>query len=160
MKKPIIIAENIRSIYNVGALFRLADATDIEKIILVGITATPVNRFGTKNVRLQKTALGSEDTVSWKYVKTIEEALESIQKTYEIIAIEKTTGAKIYTDHTYTKPPAFIFGNEVDGVSKIGLSKSNTILDLPMLGDKESINVSSSAAVILYSYLERNKPTL
>ena len=152
--KNIIIAENIRSIYNVGSMFRTADGVGVEKIILVGYTATPVDRFGNKNMRLNKTALSSEDSVKWESHKTIEEAIGSVKNTHRIVSVEINKNSIPYTDIGYDKPTAFIFGNEVDGVSEKALSMSDKIIHIPMKGKKESLNVANTTSVILYNSIK------
>ena len=147
----VIALENIRSVFNVGSIFRIADATNVDHIILIGYTPTPINRFGLKNNKLSKTALGAEETIKWTHVKTTEEALKMFPNC-EIVAVEQSAKTKQYTTLEKQKDILFIFGNEVTGIEKETLEKIQTHIEIPMDNKKESLNVAISAAVILYHY--------
>ena len=146
----VLLLENIRSIYNVGTIFRTADATGIEEIALVGYTPTPIDRMGRMNEKLHKTALGAEQTISWKTFKTTKEALQHY-KAHTPYVIECTKQAKPYTETEY-KNPLFIFGNEVEGVTEATRTLVQEHRYLPMQGIKKSLNVAVCTAVVLYHF--------
>lgn len=147
----IILLENIRSTHNVGSIFRIASATGTDIVLLAGYTPAPIDRMGRKNEKLNKTALGAEDEIKWELFKTTKEALDKY-KGYAYVAVEQTDTAKPYTDIKPDENMMFIFGNEVDGIDKETLSLVKNHIFLPMIGEKESLNVSTCAAVVLYHY--------
>ncbi len=145
----IVILDNIRSIHNVGSIFRTSDSFLIEKIIISGYTATP------ENSRMEKTALGSSDSVDWEYSEDIIETIKKLQKkNVKIISIEQADeslkiekfipviGAKY----------AFVFGNEVDGVSDDIIDISDEVIEIPQVGTKHSLNVSVAAGIVLWDF--------
>ena len=150
----ILILHNIRSVHNVGSIFRTSDAAGVSRIILSGYTPTPLDRFGRERSDFTKVSLGAEKTVPWAQVKTLTPTLAKLKKeNYLIVAIEQDArsqnlfGFKAQKE----KPLAFILGNEVRGVSKSILNKCNTILEIPMRGQKESLNVSVTAGIVLFT---------
>lgn len=151
MKNTLVILENIRSANNVGSIFRIADATAVSKIILLGYTPKPIDRMGRVNEKITKTSLGAENSVKWESEKTIDDVLKKY-KNNTFIAVEQTKDSKNYKDVSF-KNPAYIFGNEVDGISEDILEKVSHKIEIPMLGKKESLNVSISAGIILYNNL-------
>jgi 23S rRNA (guanosine2251-2'-O)-methyltransferase len=157
-KEIILILENIRSVYNVGAIFRTADATSVSKIYLIGTTATPIDRFGRERSDLHKAALGAEKSVDWEYVDA-ESSKELVQKLksegYVSFALEQGEDSVKYTKgkELMNNRACVVVGNEVDGVSKEVLSEVDYILEIPMKGEKESLNVSVAAGVLLYDIL-------
>ncbi len=148
----ILVVENIRSTFNVGGLFRLADAVGIAKIILVGYTPQPTDRFGRNNEKLAKTALGAEQTIPCEHSDDVVATLSALKKTHTIIAIEQGSSALCYTKHHYHKsaPNVFIVGNEVDGVSNQAQALADVQVYIPMYGEKESLNLTTAAAIVLY----------
>ena len=147
----IVVLENIRSAYNVGAIFRTADATKVDKIYLVGYTPSPTDRFGRVQSEIKKTSLGASETVAWEHYEKIEEVIELLQQdSIEIIAIEITNHAQSLFDYQPSDRVAYVLGNEVEGVSEVALTRADAILKLPMCGEKESLNVSVTAGVVLY----------
>lgn len=148
--KNIILLENIRSILNVGSVFRIADGVGAE-IALVGYTPAPIDRFKRKNKKLSKTALGAEETVIWKQFNTTEDAIKAYEKTHEIVAVEQTETSVEYTDYKYIKPTLFIFGNEVGGVDKATLDQIKKHIEIPMENKKESLNISTAVGIVLYN---------
>lgn len=150
----LILLENVRSIFNVGGIFRIADAVGAEKILLVGYTPTPVDRMGRENTKLAKTALGAEKTVAWKQYRTTEKALQD-HSDRTPIAVEQTPSAIPYTNHT-AQHPIYIFGNETEGVRQETLQAVTIHIHLPMHGTKESLNITTCAAVILYHNFVQN----
>jgi len=151
-KELFLILHNIRSAYNIGSIFRTADAAGVSKIYLTGITPTPIDRFGRKRADIAKTALGAERTVEWEYTKDVLELLSILKKKeIYIIAVEQDKEAVAYTEIPAVFPKAFMFGNEVKGISQEVLRQCNMIAYIPMKGAKESLNVSVAVGIILFS---------
>ena len=154
--QKVLILENIRSTLNVGAIFRTADAIGINKIYLCGITPTPIDRFGRKRRDVAKSALGAEESVEWDHILSAKVCLEDLKKDgFTIVALEQTKKSIDYKSFTPNKKTAVILGNEVDGVSEVLLSLTDTALEIPMNGKKESLNVSVSAGILLYRLFDR-----
>ena len=153
-QENILILHNIRSVENVGAMFRTADAVGINKIYLTGYTPTPLDRFGRKRGDLAKSALGAEEFVLWEQKKNIFSLLTKLKKEkYFIIGIEQD---KKSVDYRKVKPKsknAFIVGAEVIGIPKNILKKCDIIAEIPMRGKKESLNVSVATGVVLFRIL-------
>lgn len=147
----ILILENIRSAYNVGAMFRTADAAGVDKIFLVGYTPTPIDRFGREQSEIKKTSLGASAEVEWEHQEDIETVIKTLKSKNIIVAAVELAENSILLNQ-YQVPPAiaYILGNEVEGVSAKALSLSDVILEIPMHGMKESLNVSVSAGIVLY----------
>ncbi len=156
MKKrtSALILPDIRSAYNVGALFRTADGAGIQKIYLVGITPAPLDRFGRARSDIAKAALGAELAVSWEEVKTIAPLITRLKKEgYTIVAIEQSKNSVDYKKVKTTGPVAFILGNEVAGLSPAILKKCDIVAEIPMAGTKESLNVSVAGGIALFRML-------
>lgn len=150
----ILIFENIRSAENVGAMFRTADAVGIDKIYLIGISPSPIDRFGRKRSDIAKSALGGEESVKWEYRKEILPLIEELKKEgFKIIALEQDEKSLNYKETPVGEKNVFIVGNEVSGVSKEVLGIVDHIVEIPMKGKKESLNVSVSLGVFLYGVL-------
>ncbi len=156
--KTVAILHNIRSVINVGAIFRTCDAAGISKIYLTGITPTPLDRFGRTRNDLAKAALGAEKTVAWEFLPEIKTVLENLKKeNYKIVAIEQSSTSidykkvqeKINPDENVT----FLVGNEVDGIPKDILDLCDIITEIPMKGDKESLNVSTAFGIAVFRIL-------
>lgn len=155
MTEAVLILADIRSVENVGAMFRTADAVGISQVYLVGITAAPVDRFLRPRKDLAKAALGAELSVSWKSVKTITPLLTRLKKEgYTIVAIEQSKTSMDYKSVRVGEKVAFIVGNEVTGVAKSVLAKCDIVAEIPMRGMKESLNVSVALGVALYRMLD------
>jgi len=155
MKQPktenCIILPDIRSSYNIGSIFRTADAVGVSKIFLAGYTPCPLDKFKRQNKEIAKTALGAEKTVEWKHVDDIFQLLETLKKSgFQIIAIEQSENSVDYKDVELKEKNAFLFGSEIGGVSKQILEKCDVIAEIPMLGKKESLNVSVSVGVAMF----------
>ena len=148
----IILLENVRSVLNVGGVFRIADAVGAEKVLLVGYTPAPLDRMGRENSKLAKTALGAERSVLWRQYATTEKALAAHPDCVPVV-VEQSPTAVPYTEHTPLQNMLYIFGNEVDGVQSTTLQAVSTHVHLPMCGIKESLNVTTAVAVILYHHL-------
>lgn len=152
--KFFVILDNIRSKQNVGSIFRTAECVGICKIFLCGTTPTPIDRFGREVSEIAKTALGAEKTVAWEYMKSTAKAIKSLKKDgYYIIAIEQAKNATDYKKIKITKDTAFVLGNEVEGVGKNVLKLCDVIAEIPMQGQKESLNVSVATGVALFRML-------
>ncbi len=150
----ILILHDIRSAYNVGSLFRTADAAAIEGIILSGYTPAPIDRFGKPNKEIVKTALGAELAVPWKQVKQLSSYLKKLKKDgFSIIAIEQSKISVSYRKVKKQKKIALILGNEVTGIGKNILVHADIIAEIPMRGEKESLNVSVAGGIALFQIL-------
>ncbi|MCX6735638.1 MAG: TrmH family RNA methyltransferase [Candidatus Parcubacteria bacterium] len=153
-KETCIILPDVRSSYNVGSVFRTADAAGVSKIFLVGYTPCPEDRFKRANKEIGKTALGAEKTVSWEHEDDIFTLLKKLKKEgFQIIAVEQSLKSVDYKKVTLTEKTALLFGNEVEGVSQVVLDECDIIAEIPMLGGKESLNVSVSVGVALFRML-------
>jgi tRNA G18 (ribose-2'-O)-methylase SpoU len=155
-KLPIVvILENIRSAYNVGSMFRTADAFLLEAIYICGYTAHPPHK------EIKKTALGAEDTVRWKYIKPIEEAMAELRaEGYKIYALEQAEGS-LKLQSTNFKPDekiAVILGNEVTGVEQSTIAACDGCIEIPQLGMKHSLNVSVAGGVVLWELCRTRIP--
>lgn len=154
-RENILILHNIRSVENVGAMFRTADAAGIDKIYLTGYTPTPLDRFGRKRGDLAKSALGAEEFVAWEQKKTVFPLLAQLKKEkFQIIAIEQDKKSINYKKVKLQNKNAFIVGAEVTGIPKNVLEKCDIIAEIPMRGKKESLNVSVSLGIALFGILK------
>jgi 23S rRNA (guanosine2251-2'-O)-methyltransferase len=152
--KTYLILHNIRSVQNVGSIFRTADAAGISKIYLTGYTPTPLDRFGRERSDIAKTALGAQKNIEWEYFKTASSVLNKLKKDkIEVIAVEQSNNAVDYKKVKTKKDTAFVFGNEVKGLSKSILDKSDRVAQIKMLGKKESLNVSVTVGIFLFRVL-------
>ncbi len=152
-KTPIIIVlDNIRSLNNIGSVFRTADAFLIEAVYLCGITAQPPHR------EIQKTALGATETVLWKYFENTIEAINELKKNnFKIAAIEQTENSTMLNDFNPEpkKKLAIIFGNEVKGVEQEIINESDIVLEIPQFGTKHSLNISVSAGLVIWDLYQK-----
>ena len=154
-KQIYLILHNIRSIQNVGAIFRTADAAGMSKIFLTGYTPAPIDRFGRARGDFAKTALGAQNIMAWESINSINFLIKKLKKEkIKIIAIEQSKNAIDYKKIKIKFPSAFIFGNEVRGLSKSILNKSDKIAYIKMFGGKESLNVSVAAGIFIFRVLE------
>lgn len=150
-----IVLDNVRSLYNVGAFFRTADAAACEKLYLCGITGRPPKQAITK------TALGAEDTVAWQYTPIAAAVIADLRKRgYEIAAIETSRRAVDLFDWQPSFPVGLLFGHETDGVSAELLAMCDTFVRIPMLGRKHSLNVSTAGGVVIYELLRKYRRLL
>lgn len=144
---------NIRSTHNVGAIFRTADAAGVSKIYLCGITPAPVDRFGRNRQDIAKAALGAEKTVGWESVQDTVSLIKKLKKEgWKIFSVEQDKDSINYKKASFGTKVLIIFGDEVKGVDKEILEISDKILEIPMKGIKESLNVSVAAGIVLYSH--------
>lgn len=153
----IVVLDNLRSVYNVGSIFRTANAVGIEKIILCGTTPTPLDRFGIRRSDFAKVALGAEDSVAWGYHEKTEDALLHLkQDGYYIVAVEQDDAAVDYKTISVEGRDniAFVIGPEVNGMSRDVLDLCDVIAELPMVGTKESLNVTIAFGIAIYRILD------
>ena len=146
----IIVLDNIRSLSNVGAFFRTADAFRIGELFLCGITACPPHR------EIHKTALGADETVKWRYFETTEAACQQLKtEGYRIFAVEQVENSVPLQDFGFEPHTAYILGNEVEGVSEEALPYCEAAIELPQEGTKHSINVSVCAGIVMWKLFEK-----
>ncbi len=147
----ILILHDIRSAYNVGAMFRTADGAGVDKIYISGYTPRPIDRFGRVQGEIEKTSLGASITVPWEDSPSLIELIQKLQSEgVKIVAVEQMKDSIPLSSMPNYKKKAFIMGNEVEGVAKEVLELADVIVEMPMLGQKESLNVSVAAGIILY----------
>ena len=154
-KTPLIVVlDNVRSLNNIGSVFRNSDAFLVEKIYLCGITATPPHKD------IHKTALGSTETVDWEYVENIMDLVNRLKsEDIKVISIEQAENATMLNDFipepntTY----ALVFGNEVKGVKQEVVSTSDLVLEIPQFGTKHSLNISVSVGVVVWDLFSKIK---
>jgi tRNA G18 (ribose-2'-O)-methylase SpoU len=147
-KTPVIaVLENIRSAYNVGSVFRTADAFLLEAIYLTGYTCIPPHK------EIKKTALGAEETVAWKHFSNTNEAIAALKENgYKVYAVEQAVKSISLQKITLNKNEkvAFIFGNEVTGVEQTTIQQCEGCVEIPQLGMKHSLNIATAAGVVLW----------
>ena len=150
----IVVLDNVRSMHNVGAVFRTADAFIIEKIVLCGITPVPPHR------EIHKAALGATESVDWIFEKELSTALQNLKKEgVEIIGIEQTTNSQNIDDFSIQKNKkyALVLGNEVEGLSDEAFKSYDAFLEIPQLGTKHSLNVSVCAGIAMWEFFKKLK---
>lgn len=151
MKKVILILHDIRSNHNVGSLFRIADCVGVNEVILSGYTPTPIDKFNRPIKEIAKTALGAEKSILWRHVKDIKRVLKELkEEKFTIIAIEQSKNSVDYKKLKINGNSAIILWNEVDGAPKNLLKICDVIAEIPMKGEKESLNVSVAGAVVMF----------
>ena len=152
-KTPLILVlDDIRSLHNIGSVFRTADAFLIEKIILCGITATPPNK------EIHKTALGATETVAWEHHENVLEVIENLKKENILtLAIEQVESAIFLQDFKVEKNQkyALVFGNEVYGVAEEAVAICDGCIEIPQLGTKHSLNISVSAGIVVWDLFQK-----
>lgn len=154
-KTPLVVVlDNVRSMHNVGAIFRTADAFLIEKVVLCGITPQPPHR------EIQKAALGATESVTWIYEKNAAEALKKLkQENFKIIGIEQTSNSENIADFAVNNSEkyAVVLGNEVDGLSDEAFPFYDNFLEIPQLGTKHSLNVSVCGGIVMWEFFKALK---
>jgi 23S rRNA (guanosine2251-2'-O)-methyltransferase len=151
----VVVLDNIRSLYNTGAFFRTADGCGVEKLVLCGITPRP-DQGGRQRRAIAKTALGAEESVAWEYQPDVHASLRSlVGEGYHVAAVETSPDAVNLFEWTPRWPVCLVFGHEVDGVSSSLAAHVETVIRIPMLGQKRSLNVATAAGVVLYELLRR-----
>ena len=153
--KYSVLLHNIRSVYNVGSIFRTADAAGFDHVYISGYTPTPIDRFGRARNDLSKVALGFEKTVPWSSFTTIDEALEKLkQQNAHLLAVEQSDTSFDYRalkDNKSIKDEVvIIMGEETRGIELDVLNRVDATVEIPMRGDKESLNVSVAFGIIAY----------
>lgn len=152
-KTPIIVVlDDIRSLHNIGSFFRTCDAFLIEKIYLCGITATPPNK------EIHKTALGATETVAWEYEKEVMQLVDRLKKeNIKILSVEQVEGSVMLNNFTVESNVkyALFFGNEVKGVNQQVIDSSDTVIEIPQLGTKHSLNVSVSGGIVIWDVFQK-----
>jgi len=152
-KTPIIVVlDDVRSLHNIGSVFRTCDAFLIEKVYLCGITATPPNK------EIHKTALGATETVDWEYVKDVVELVTQLKAEGIVVqAIEQVENSVMLNDFQVTADQkyALVFGNEVKGVNQEVVDLSHGVIEIPQIGTKHSLNISVSAGIVIWDLFQQ-----
>ncbi len=147
-----LVLVNIRSVYNVGSLFRTAECFGVQHLCLVGYTPHPKDRFGRMRADLAKVALGAEQTLSWSSHDTLDEALRLCKKQHlSIIGLEQDSQARTLETCTLDRPCALVLGEEVSGLTTVERAQCDMLVEIPLYGRKESLNVSVAGALALYT---------
>ena len=150
-----LILHNIRSVHNVGSIFRTADAAGVSKILLSGYTPAPLDRFGRARKDFAKVSLGAEASVKWEVAQGIGAALAQLKKDgRHILALEQSPGSTPLFDYKPVRDIVLIVGNEVEGIEPSLLKLADIILEIPMRGQKESLNVSVATGIALFALLK------
>ena len=149
MSKTVIFLHDIRSLHNVGAVFRNADAFGIKKILLSGVTPQP------PRPEITKTAIGAEKYVDWEPVDDPQQTLQNLRQSHTVIGIEQTTNSHLLPDfNTSERPLCLVFGNEVTGIDESLFPKIEDFVEIPQYGHKHSLNISVAVGVVLYGILQ------
>lgn len=155
-QSSVLILPNIRSAVNVGAIFRTADAVGVDKIYLVGVTPRPTDKFDRVQKDIAKSALGAEKWIPWEYQENLSILINKLKKDgYMVVAIEQDKKSIDYRKFKTSKNTAFILGPEVEGLDKKVLNKCEKIIQIPMHGKKESLNISVACGVALFRVMKR-----
>lgn len=146
-----LILHDVRSAYNVGAIFRTADGAGVTKVFLSGYTPAPIDRFGRTQPEIEKTSLGASGTMPWEAVSSLPQLIEDLKTNgVTVVAVEQSDSSVPLGEFTEPSNVAYIMGNETEGIAKEMLELCDVVVDIPMLGKKESLNVSVAAGVVLY----------
>ena len=148
----VIVLDNVRSLHNVGSVFRTSDAFRVERIMLCGITATP------PSAEIHKTALGAEDVVEWQYFESTMDAVSMLREQgYKIFSIEQCEGSIALQDFITTSGEryAVVLGNEVKGVQQVVVDASDGAIEIPQFGTKHSLNVSVTAGMVIWEFAKK-----
>ena len=152
-KLPVVVVlDNVRSMHNVGSIFRTADGFALEKVILCGITAQPPHR------EIEKTALGASESVDWEHVESTLTAVDKLREQgYQIIAIEQAQNSTMLNSFVpkTNEKYALIFGNEVNGVSDEVMKKIDNCIEIPQFGTKHSFNIVISAGIVFWDFFAK-----
>lgn len=159
MQNTLIVLDNVRSAHNVGSIFRTADAAGVKKIYLCGITPAPTDRFGRVRAEIEKTALGATKSVAWEKIgdstdlatDDVIQCLRKLKKEgFQIVAVEQNSDSVTVNQFVPDAKTVYIFGAEVEGVQSEILAESDMIVEIPMAGNKESLNVSVTVGITLF----------
>ncbi len=143
------LVENVRSLYNVGSIFRTSDAVKLNKLYLTGYTGFPPRR------EIEKTALGSTESVPWQHFKQTDSAIKELKKSnVKLVALEHTSESIPYNEFDYDFPLCLMLGNEVDGLSEETIVQADYSVEIPMFGLKQSLNVSVAYGVVMFHILQ------
>ena len=150
-RQPVhVMLDNLRSAFNVGSIFRTADAGAVAHLHLCGMTAHPPHK------KLEKTALGAFDYVPWTYYERNRDCLDALEaQGIPVVAVETVEGAVAYQEFSWPKPVAIVFGNEENGVNDRVLRRCTAVVQIPMFGYKKSINVATAFGIVLYGILDQ-----
>ena len=150
-RNPVcVVLDNIRSLYNVGSIFRTSDAAGIEKLFLTGITGKP------PRAEITKAALGADKSVPWEYVTSAVEVVEELKaKGYQIVVLEHTDTPQIYCQVKYKFPVCLVVGHEITGVSQEVIDLADLAIEIPMFGIKQSLNVSVAYGIAIYEIIRQ-----
>jgi len=154
----VVILHNVRSTYNVGSIFRTADAAGCEKIYLCGITPAPRDRFGRVNEKISKVALGAENFIPWEKIGETARLIKKLKKDgYKILAVEQSSRSVPYQKIKLSKKDlaktALVVGNEIKGLPSTVLRRADKILEIPMRGKKESLNVAVAFGIVIFNLI-------
>ena len=151
-----LMLDNIRSVHNVGSIFRTAETLGISRIYCVGTTPVPVDRFGRKRDDFAKVSLGAESMIPWEHLRIPAVLIKKLKKDgFEVVALEQNEKSVDYKKIRRRRKMIVILGNEIDGVSERLLELSDEVAEIPMKGKKESLNVSVAAGVFLFRLIDR-----
>ena len=149
MKDFVVVCDSLRSLHNVGSVFRTGDGVDVSRIYLCGITGMPDTDKHERQI--SKVALGAQNYIPWEYAKQSWRVVEKLKKEgYQIVSLEQTKDSILYTKYKPKFPIALVIGNERKGVKKSVLSRSDKIIEIPMKGVKSSLNVSVAFGIAAY----------
>ena len=149
-----VLIHDIRSTHNVGSIFRTSDAVGVNKIYLSGFSPTPIDKFNRGRKDIAKVSLGAEKTIPWEYVEEPYKLIKKLKKDgFEIVGLEQTEESIDYKKFKTNKPLFFIVGSEVLGMDKKMIALCDKIVEIPMKGEKESLNVSVAFGVAIYRIL-------
>jgi tRNA G18 (ribose-2'-O)-methylase SpoU len=152
-QRVVVVLDNIRSLYNTGSILRTADASGVERVVLCGITPRP-DQGARQRRAIAKTALGAEDSVAWEYQPDARTVLAGlVTDGYQAVMVETSPDAVDLFEWTPKWPVCLVFGHEKDGVSSTLSGQVDTVIRIPMLGQKRSLNVATAAGVVLYELL-------
>jgi len=147
-----LLLHNVRSAHNVGSIFRTADAAGVSAVYLTGYTPRPLDRFGRSQKEIAKTALGAEKFLAWEYAKTPDVLLKKLRADgFRVIGVEQDTRSRDYQSLKPRGKTVFVFGNEVRGLSPALRDACDELVEIPMRGKKESLNVAVAAGIILFN---------
>jgi len=149
-KELVLVLHNLRSVYNVGSIFRTADAAGIKQIFLTGTTPAPIDRFGRERKDLAKVALGAQNYVNWQ-TGNLKDIIDVLRKdNFKILALEQDENSVPYNKKQNSNKLALLVGNEPQGLDKESLSCADEIIEIPMHGKKESLNVAVATAIAIF----------
>jgi tRNA G18 (ribose-2'-O)-methylase SpoU len=155
-KETALLLHNVRSAHNVGSIFRTADAAGASRVYLSGYTPTPKDRFGRAQKEIAKTALGAEQSTAWEHSKSTGPLITRLKKEgWRIVGVEQDKRSRDYRSFSARGRTLFVFGNEVRGLPEGIRKKCDVLIEIPMHGKKESLNVAVAAGIILFSSLNR-----